>query len=84
MNWILGITYWLFVAALLFYLCVAIDHFVYGDLLERRASQTVKHPRGLVMILCLLLSANIVLLGVKAIEHRAPAIEARRALSFIG
>ena len=71
MNWILGIMSWLFIASLLFYLCAAVNHFLYGDLLARQIVRRMKHPVSVIVILCLLVSANIVLGAVRAIEHRA-------------
>ena len=77
MNWILGIACWLFLAGLLLYLCVWIDYrFFLYDLLERRAAKWVKHPYRVLAILCLLLSANIILFSVKIITIRQKAIEA--------
>ena len=74
MKWILGIVCWLFLAGLLLYLCVWVDyHFFTYDLLDRRAAQWVKHPYRVLAILCLLVSANLVLFAVKiaTVTHRA-------------
>jgi hypothetical protein len=82
MAWILGITCWLILALLLFYFWLCFDYYFFTyDLLEHRAAQWFKYPSAVLAILCLLVSANIVLFAVKIISHRAAAIEVQRASS---